>query len=565
MPDCLCIICNTTFYSKRNSQICDNCRQRVCVICGKEFQIDPSTLNKQTCSRACRSKLSKSIRFGELSVTETKICKYCGKEFVPNHNRREYCYDDHFKTCEVCGKSFKILHMDSIPKTCSRECATKQVAQTNLSVRGVKSNFQTDEFKLKSIQTCTEEYGVEHWSQVPFVREKISNSISRTKADNRSDIISRWETTMSNSLGRPFPRMQDPDKIDNYPSFKSDPEEFLRNMDKPSIFQLQQILGVNDTTVGRIIHEHNLEALVDWKTWSLEDEVVSFLHDIDLNLEIRFHDRTIIAPKEIDIYLPEYKLGIECNPTVTHNSSFSDPWGGPPKNSYYHRDKSEDAERAGIELFHVFGYDWTNKREIIQSMLKSKVGKNDRIFARKCSIKSVSTSECRSFLDMNHRQGYCSAKIQLGLYYENELVSVMTFGRPRKILANENSDYELIRFCSKLGLTVVGGANKLFSYFIKNFSPNSILSYSDIARTSGNVYTKLGFKFDRITDPNYTWVRLDDDSILTRYRTQKHELIKIFPDCDLSKTEVEILTSKNYAQVFDSGNKVWKFDLSPKE
>ena len=87
-------------------------------------------------------------------------------------------------------------------------------------------------------------------------------------------------------------------------------------------------------------------------------------------------------------------------------------------------------------------------------------------------IKEISSKDCSSFLDQNHIQGKLGAKVRLGLYYNDELVSLMTFGALRKNLGQKSEDgsYELLRFCNKLNTNVVGGASKLFKHFINNSS-----------------------------------------------------------------------------------------------
>lgn len=558
MPDCTCIICNSTFYSKRNSQICDSCRTKRCVICGKEFKIDPSCLSKTTCSKSCKKQLAVLVRDGKSEQGRIKVCKYCGKEFISNHNRRDYCYDDHYKRCEVCGKEFKILHIDSIPKTCSRECATVATAQTNLENLGVKSNFQTEEFKEKSSRKCKALYGVNYWPQTKFVQHKISEQVSKARAEHGHEIKEKWVGTLLSNTGVASPRFTDKSKYDEYTKFINDPNSYLVGLDKPSILQLQDKLGVNNTTVLKVIHENNIEDLVSWKEWSLESDVIDFIKSVQPDIEIAQHNRTIIQPQEIDIYLPEYKLGIECNPTCTHNSTQLDPWGGSKSNTY-HQNKSIKAEAQGIQLFHIFGYEWVEKRDILESMLRSKLFHTKKIYARRCLIREVSSSEAKQFLIDNHRQGHAPSKINLGLQYEGELVACMTFSKPRAVLTNDNADYELVRFCNRKNLTVVGGSSKLFKYFSAQYQPEEVISYSDIARTSGHLYETLGFQLERITEPNYTWVNTKDDSYLTRYQTQKHTLLKKYPDINPEYTEKEIMISKGYVQVFDSGNKVWRW------
>ena len=81
--------------------------------------------------------------------------------------------------------------------------------------------------------------------------------------------------------------------------------------------------------------------------------------------------------------------------------------------------------------------------------------------------------------------------MRLGLYYDDKLVQVMTFGKPRY---NRRYDYELLRLCTRAGYSVTGGAERLFNYFVKYYAPKSVISYCDNSKFNGDVYHKLGFK-----------------------------------------------------------------------
>lgn len=357
--------------------------------------------------------------------------------------------------------------------------------------------------------------------------------------------------------------MTDPTKIDEWKVFRGDPEKWLVSNNQLTLSELERRLGVNRFYISSIANELNLCNYIKHQVSSMEHEVSKFFLELDPDIEIIRHYRKLDDRSEIDIYLPEYNLGVECNPTYTHNSSLGDCWGGEPKSIHYHQRKSDLCESQGIQLFHIFGYEWKHKKEIIKSMLANKLGKNvDRVFARKCSVVELSTHECKQFLDDNHRQGDCSASIRLGLKYQNKLVSVMTFGKGRHTLSKNDlsqNGYELIRFCNKLNTSVVGGASKLFKYFINTYSPDEIISYSDRAHTSGNLYSMLEFREVRRSDPGYVWVDIKTDRAYNRINSQKQNISRFLNDdsIDLSKTESQIMIEHGYVRVYDSGTITW--------
>lgn len=200
-------------------------------------------------------------------------------------------------------------------------------------------------------------------------------------------------------------------------------------------------------------------------------------------------------------------------------------------------------------------------------MLRNLLHVNEtKIGARKTYVCEVPVTEAKQFLNSNHRQGYSVASVMLGLRTlgDSELVSVMTFSRPRTSIGRStNSDgwWELSRFCSKIGYSVQGGASKLLKHF-RDTHVGNIFSFSDVAHTRGTLYGALGFAQKHITEPSYVWTTLNDSSTLTRVACQKRNLTKLFgPSTDLTKTEKQIMEEHGYARVYDCGVIRWELTL----
>jgi hypothetical protein len=190
-------------------------------------------------------------------------------------------------------------------------------------------------------------------------------------------------------------------------------------------------------------------------------------------------------------------------------------------------------------------------------MILNKIGKtNNRIFARKCDIREVVDNKIvREFLTKNHIQGFIGSKYKIGLFFKEELVSLMTFGNLRKSLGQKSKDgsYELLRFCNKLNTSVVGGSSKLFKYFLNNYPSKEIISYSDLSRSNGDMYLKLGFKLSHTSRPNYYYVV--NGIRKHRFNYRKDRLIK--DGFDPNKTEIQIMSEQGYYKIFDCGMQKW--------
>lgn len=590
-----CVICGKEFETTSNRRTyCYDTHYSICKICGKTFKLsyDNWKNNKETCSSKCYHKLHP-----ETKKKYKCICKACGKQFLSSSENSDICSGDHYITCAICGKVFKATkeQIRGGTKTCSRKCSRQlasntvyekygvtnvfsspevqeQIRRTNLRRYGYANPMSNPEIAAKSAEKRyehineimntvrnrnKEKYGVDWVMQVPEIREKARQTcLKKYGVDNFAKSALHVAT-----------KLTDPTKAKNCEEFRKDPERYISiNFEnKPTLAELAESCGMRDSSAGWIISENHCEHLVHYTFSRMEDEVYSFLSE-SVNTEIVRNTFKVITPYELDLYLPEYKLAIECNPTITHNSSFAGFENDVPKSTSYHKMKTDMCEDQGILLFHIFGYDWSNKKDVIKSMLLNLVGANTRkMFARKTKICEVSSKDAYLFLSENHRQSPIYSKINLGLYYDDSLISLMSFSKMRNTIGTgiENLDdcWELTRFCSKLNYSVVGGASKLFKHFINKYHPTRVRSFSDRAHTIGSLYSILGFEKIRQSDPGYVWVDTKTDRAYSRVNAQKQNISNFLKDetLDLTKSEFELMESHGFVRVYDSGTVTWEW------
>ena len=283
-----------------------------------------------------------------------------------------------------------------------------------------------------------------------------------------------------------------------------------------------------------------------------EQEIAEFVKQ-NYSGEIINGYRGFDGQKEIDIYLPDLKVGFEYNGLLWHSTKYTN------KTNIY--DKLNIAENMGIRLVNIFEDEWLEKKEICKSRILNLLGKSTKIYARKCVVKEITYKEAQHFLNTNHIQGSVPSKHNIALVQNGEIVSVMTFGSLRKNLGASHKDghFELLRFCNKLNTTVIGGASRLFKYFIKAYKPFEILSYADRRWSQGDLYEKLGFKFMNDTKPNYFYIDGKRQVRINRFNFRKNILIEKY-NCPKEMTEVEFCHSMGFYQVFDCGSKkyIWR-------
>lgn len=320
--------------------------------------------------------------------------------------------------------------------------------------------------------------------------------------------------------------------------------------EKPTSHDIALELGVSYHSVNRKLLQLGLKDYIqvgaNHKS-SYEKEIEGILEDLGVNYIS--NTRNVVPGIELDIYIPNSKIAIEINGDYWHSSQF--------KEYTFHQNKTIECSKHGIRLIHIFEYEWldTIKKNKIINFIKELVtdkATKDIRYARKLSIKDVDVTECVNFLDRFHLQGSTHSNVRLGIYENDELLGVMTFGKPR---FSNTFEWELIRLVFKPGMIIVGGAEKLFKHFVDKYKPSNIICYANIAKFTGNVYTRLGFKtsIHNITKPNYVWTIPGSTKVYTRYQTMVKHLI----DSGLGKygsTEDEIMDNLGYVKIYDSGN-----------
>jgi len=281
------------------------------------------------------------------------------------------------------------------------------------------------------------------------------------------------------------------------------------------------------------------------KRSSSEKELTEFLYSINVKYEL--NDRSLIG-KELDIYIPSKSLAIEINGVYWHSELFV--------NDEYHLNKTHECNKKNIQLLHIFEDEWLFKKEIVQSIIKNKLGLfSNKIYSRKCTIKEVDSLIAKEFLETNHIEGKINSKVNIGLYDGNKLVSLMCFNYNGIYNPNRPIEWKLTRFANIIDTNVIGAANKLFQYFLKTYQPKTIISYSDLRLFNGNMYSTLGFKKIRASKPNYWYVK--NGHRYHRFNFRKSILVK--EGYDVNLTEREIMFERKYYRIYDCGNIRWEF------
>jgi hypothetical protein len=417
---------------------------------------------------------------------------------------------------------------------------------TNLINNGVEYPMQSKEIRQKSKYKCLELYGVDHNTKSKLVMdnmksnnlEKYGKEFTLQVKEIRDDID---KTNLENYGGHPLrnDRVRRANMIlSGDPSYKkydgNNMSTFICNNGheyniSSSNWHSREKIGINKYTVCNPIGDSRSIK---------EDELYNFiLSNYSGEIVRSYRDKL-----EIDIYLPDLKIGFEFNGLYWHSDKY--------RSKNYHFDKTKYFLEKGIRIIHIWEDDWSFNCDIVKSQIRNWLGKNEtKIFARKCKV--VQLKSVSSFLNKNHIQGVDQSSLKLGLYYNDDLVSVMTFNTFEGRKKMEDSGWNLSRFCNKIGTNVIGGASKLLKYFVKNYNPIRVVSYADKDWSVGNLYYQLGFNKINESLPDYKYIV--DNKRIHKSNFKKSKL-------KYTCTENEYIKSIGVYKIWDCGK--IKFELN---
>lgn len=501
------------------------------------------------------------------------ICPTCGNKFGLHKNiKAQAGYGMH---CSVKCMNTSVNHINAVRLAISnpdtQSTALRRRQATCKTKYGVSNVLQAAVVKDKIKQTCLERYGFENAAQSICIKDKMKQTCKTKYGVNHYSQTIEWKQkyldTSLERYGQSHPSKSKYVKLQHMAAaynrlINNEHTKLLSTFeDYQHTDNLNWICQTCNTTFSSIIvadrfqfdHLNSIPARCPTcfpNAGPMQSNAEACVRDFiqSLNIECECSNRKILSGLELDIYIPSKNIAIEFDGLYWHSECWK-----PDKN--YHLTKTDLCEAKDIHLIHIFENEWLDKQDIVKSRIKNLLGLYDtHIGARKCEVKYVDSKTSFAFQVDNHLQGAVRSKVNVGLYFKDELVSLMTFSKPR---FSTKYEWELVRFCNKLGYNIPGAASRLLKYFEKEYKPTNIVSYADRrwSYSKRTVYDTLGMVLSHVSAPNYWYWKGSEFS--SRIKYQKHKLSSVLKIYDGNKTETENMLVNGFNRIFDCGNLVY--------
>lgn len=535
----------------------------VCVVCGNPVKFKTFHIGYgRTCGRACTAKDPATI----LKAKQTMLEKYG----VDNISKLK---EIHEKKRINCIQKYGV---DSPNKVDS-------IKEKQHHLKKIRTKKDPDEIKLKREQTMLERYGVSHYTnrekckattkahfgvesvfQLPEKQNEICDIKEKKYGDRYYTNREKYKQTSLKQYGVEWGinTKENQDKarettINRYGvPFTFMSYEFQKEIQK----KIESKYGVKSPSKLQSIKEQTKRTCqkkygVDWPCQRPEARNYSNNSGPNKKFSELLDKHNIQYEREfvLDNYSYDFKVDdilIEINPWATHNIDWSPFNHQIDKN--YHKNKTNHAVSKGYKCICV--WDWDDMNMIIRMFLTQK----KRIFARNCLCMEVSKTDTLNFLKSYHIQGTCRGiKISVGIYYNNELVGIMCWGKPRY---SKKSSYELLRMCYKDDILVIGGTKKIFKYFVEKYHPESIVSYCDNSKFTGNIYHELGFKHKSNTSPSIHWINSKGIHITNNLLNQRGYDQLFGTSFGKYTSNQQLMLDTGFVRIYDCGQATYVWD-----
>lgn len=439
--------------------------------------------------------------------------------FYLTHNQKETIQEYGLRTIKQLVKILTIFNYDFSKPKPSKFKGQKSARSHESYIKGGQKSAETQKQNWENKSEEEKEAWSKKMSESHLTSLTFKDKITRSNRAFRNSLTEEQKADMDLRRSQTMKAY--------WESLSEEEKEILKNSNNGKTYNISN--STPNKTFASLLDQNNI------------------LYEREYSLERKHYDFKI------------NNILIEINPTFTHNSTFTPFKYNKPLEYKYHYNKSQIAINHGFRCIHIF--DWDNSEKVIDLVKKQ----NIKIAARDCEIKLVNKKEAVDFINENHLQNYAKDSIRYGLYYNNELVSIMTFAKPRY---NKKYDYEIIRYCSKYNIT--GGAEKLYKHFIEDYKPNSVISYCDLSKFNGSVYNKLGFNLLRINMPSKHWYNKKTKEHYTDALIRQHGFSRIINGSTAEKDNLvnadnkTLMINSGFVEIYDCGQAVyiWKKELN---
>jgi hypothetical protein len=304
---------------------------------------------------------------------------------------------------------------------------------------------------------------------------------------------------------------------------------------KQSLTQIANDLKINDTTVGKYLHQHGIKTQIFFTSIG-EQQIREFMQS--LGILVSYNDRSIISPLELDIYMPEYNLAIEYCGLYWHSEQQG-------KTKQYHANKYKKCKELGIQLITIFEDEWMKQQEQIKRKLQHLIRKNnDKVYARHTNIVDLSTTQKNRFFNENHIQGTGPGSVTYGLMVNSQVVAAMSF------IKQKNGVFVLNRYATSF--RVVGGFTKLLNHFKLYNTWTKLVSFADLRWSDGRLYQSTGWQLDKILPPDY-YYSPDGHNRIHKFNYRRKNLPRLLKSFDPELSETQNCDINNVLRIWDCG------------
>ena len=482
------------------------------------------------------------------NLTSRPVCKICKQNYV---NFKDF-YRGYHSHCSTgnCGQNdpeVKEKAKQTWQQNWGEDHPMKvksfreKIEQTNLERWGSKCPFSSPIIREKIQQTWQDKWGADNPMKAKEVHEKAKQTCQKHWGEDypMKCSIPREKASQTN-LKNNYKYMSSPERLGEDYELVTPLEEYKSIKYNKLKFKHKKCGHIFDYSIANGKEPLCPKCYANFSRF--EESVRNFCEQHFEN--ITYNSRQIIPPLEIDIFIPQLNIAIECNGVYWHREEV--------KGKDYHLQKYVECAKRNIRLIQIFEDEWKHKQKLIESILLNAFGKSETIVdATQCQIYKIPQDLADKFLNHCHLEGSFTGT-HYGLIFDNNLVSIISTAP-----ISNNSKYNLgiYRFCDMRNTKVIGGLETLIDHIKRNHTNHNLAAYVDLRYSIGEELSNVGFKYSHLIEPTFSYVKSNQRYPPPHSIEEAQSLLESY---DLTKSIEENLNDNNFFKIYDSGYAIFE-------
>lgn len=259
-----------------------------------------------------------------------------------------------------------------------------------------------------------------------------------------------------------------------------------------TVREWSQSLGYSKEHTQRLIHTLGIEETSKKVPYQSSIESVLRAYLDELGVVYTFNRKLRDTDVRPDVVIEDLRIVIEVDGVYYHSDAH------PRMTRSYHVTRRQKIIDAGYRPLFFREDEVLFRTDAVRSVLLHALKRSTKVYGRKTDATRIPVTDAKLFFEKYHLMGSGHGRTYALTLPGTGIVAAMCI--------KGNSSAEISRFCTRSGLSVVGGFSKLLAFAREVEGFTSVSTFVDLRYGTGSYLPSIGFRL-KSCHPSFKWVK----------------------------------------------------------